>query len=54
MKKKTKKKKISLRGEILSTLTVCSDCRIRLVVRKSESKQCGLCQSPNIVAEPWR
>ena len=35
-------------------LTICKDCRIRLVVPEDKAKKCDLCDSPNVSAEPWR
>lgn len=35
-------------------LTVCGDCRIRLIVSRQNSFNCNLCSSTNISREAWR
>jgi len=50
-KKKTVKKKAE---PAILFLTMCGDCRIRLVVRKDSTKACDLCKSTNIIVTAWR
>lgn len=38
----------------ICTLTICGACRIRLVVRESESTKCRVCGSPDIKKELWK
>lgn len=35
------------------TLTICSDCRIRLVVFEKDPIACAVCGSKNISKESW-
>lgn len=53
MKKKKVTKK-STKPKPTHFLTICADCKIRLVVRKECSKACDLCGSLNISVSEWR
>lgn len=49
-----KSKKNPLLKKPALVLTICKDCKIRLVVKKKKSQKCDLCGSPNISAEAWK
>lgn len=53
---KTTKTKVKTKEESSSAyfLTVCGDCRIRLIVSRQNSFNCNLCSSTNISREAWR
>jgi len=53
-KRKAHGKKKSGTQEPNLFLTICADCKIRLVVSKEKANACDLCKSPNISKETWR
>lgn len=53
MNKKPKFKK-TIKPQSTMFLTICSDCKIRLVVFNDSSKKCSLCKSPNVTVSTWR
>jgi len=52
--KKKKKAPTKKEPEPTHFLTVCADCKIRLVVNKDKTASCYLCKSPNVSVTPWR
>lgn len=52
-KKKTVKKKAKTSEYNGFFLSVCSDCKIKLGVKKENTGACYLCKSPNITVTKW-
>lgn len=51
-RKSSNKKKIVKTQKLDKVLSVCSDCKIKLIVDRSD--KCFLCNSPNITISDWR